>query len=377
MHFGRMKRIQREIICNDLKKKMVLLVGPRQIGKTWLAKEIMRDYINPVYLNYDHRIDRQIILNEGWLPNSDLIVLDEIHKMKNWKNYLKGLFDTKPESLHILVTGSARLETFRQAGDSLAGRYFLHHLFPLSYKEASFDMNFPLDFLIERGGFPEPLLAENVEDANRWRSQYTDSLVREDILDFENIQDLKAIRLVLELLQARVGSPVSYKSISEDIGRSPNTIKKYIQVLESLFIVFRIIPFSRNIARSLLKEPKLYFFDTGLVKGDDGIKLENYLALSLLKQVRYITDTTGLRMDLKYLRTKDGKEVDFCITENDEPKLMIEAKYSNTNLGSGIQYFHKKYGISAVQIVKNLRKEFLDKNIPVRKAENFLKELNI
>lgn len=356
---------------------MVFIVGPRQVGKTWLSKEICKNYKNPLYLNYDSSKDREMIKDESWLPNIDLLIFDEIHKMPKWKNYLKGVFDNKPEGLHILVTGSARLDTFRQGGDSLAGRYFIHHLLPFSYKESLIDNKFTLDHLIERGGFPETLLAENSEEAIRWRKLYSDNLIRDDILDFENIQELKAMQVLVELLKKRVASPISYKSLAEDIDKAPNTIKKYIQILESLYIVFRVTPFSKNIARSLKKEPKLYFYDTGMVKGDIGVKFENYMAVSLLKHSLHLTDTTGEEVVLHYIRTKEKKEVDFCLTINDESIMLIEAKTSDTSINKDLFYFHQKYDIPATQVVRYLRKERSQKNISVRKPENFLKELTI
>ncbi|MCD6055904.1 MAG: hypothetical protein K0R12_866 [Gammaproteobacteria bacterium] len=155
------------------------------------------------------------------------------------------------------MTGSARLEIFNQAGDSLAGRYFLHRLMPLSIAELTKTGNkADINKLLERGSFPEPYLAENPIDASRWRLQYIDSLLQTDVLDFDNI---KAIRLVFELLRKRVGSPISYTAIAEDAAISPNTVKKYIAILEALYIIFRVTPFSKNTARSLLKEPKVYF----------------------------------------------------------------------------------------------------------------------
>ncbi len=249
-----MERYQKAAILRDLQKKMVLLAGPRQAGKTTLSKSIAQEFQSSVYLTYDRAEDRKIILAEGWLPSVELIILDEIHKMSKWKNYLKGVYDTKLPHQKVLVTGSARLEIFNKVGDSLAGRYFLHRLMPLSPAECSkVNVSYDLDRFLQRGGFPEPFLAENPVDADRWRLQYVDSLLRVDVLDFENIHNLNAIRLVFELLRAKVGSPISYQSISEDVAISPHTVKKYIQILEALYIVFRVTPFSNNIARSLLK----------------------------------------------------------------------------------------------------------------------------
>ena len=188
--------------------------------------------------------------------------------------------------LRLLVTGSARLNIFDQLGDSLAGRYFSHHLLPFSPKELHQTTHHPsIDRLLEHGGFPEAFLTQNVTDIARWRAQYTNSLLSTDVFDIEPIKNIKALRLIFTLLQHRVGSPISYQSLAEDVAVSPTTVRKYIDILEALYVVFRVTPFSKNIARSLLKEPKIYFFDNGLVQGDKGAKLENLVATSLLKHV--------------------------------------------------------------------------------------------
>ena len=251
-----MKRAQQDLISKDLTRKMVFVTGPRQVGKTSLALAIAEQQEQSVYLNYDSFSHRDVIRRAAWLPETRLLILDELHKMDNWKNYLKGVYDTKERHLQILVTGSARLETFRQSGDSLAGRFFRHRLNPLSMAEIPSATEQTLNKLLERGGFPEPFLAESVDDSNRWRSQYIDGLIRTDILDFEKVHDFKAIQLTLELLRQRVGSPLSYVSLARDVGCSPNTIKRYIEIFEALYIIFRVTPYHRNIARSILKEAK-------------------------------------------------------------------------------------------------------------------------
>lgn len=373
-----MERYQKKFILRDLYKKMVFLAGPRQAGKTTLAKEIAREFESSLYLNYDHAEDRQMILKEAWLPKTELIIFDEIHKMTEWKNYLKVVYDTKPAHQKILVIGSSRLEIFNQVGDSLAGRYFLNRLMPLSPAEChKLHLSYPLDRFIERGGFPEPFLAEDIIDANRWRLQYVDSLLREDVLNFEEIHNLKAIRLVFELLREKIGSPISYTSIAEDVSISPNTVKKYIQILEALYIIFRITPFSHNIARSLLKEPKIYFFDTGLIRGDEGIKFENLVATCLMKHIFAKIDYLAENYTLHYLQTKERKEVDFALVKDQKVEKIIEVKLTNHTISSSLQYFHEKYQIPAIQIVKELKKEKVDEGIEIRDGLHFLESLDL
>ncbi|MGA1871676.1 MAG: ATP-binding protein [bacterium] len=371
-----MYRKQIEPIIKDLKKKIVFIVGPRQVGKTWLAIEIGKRFKNVTYLNYDSFEDRQIIKEESWPHITELLILDELHKMPGWKNYLKGVFDTKSDILKICVTGSARLDTFRQGGDSLAGRFFAHRLLPFSISELQKDsISNDIDRFIQRGGFPEPFLAEDEIDAKRWRNQYTDGLIRTDILDFEKVHDLKTIQTVFELLRRRVGSPISYASIARDVNASPTTIIKYINILEALYIIFRVSPYSKNIARSILKEPKVYFFDNGLVVGDDGVRCENLIALSLLKHVLGKIDYQGENFDLKYLRTKEGKEVDFCLTNNNKIIEAIEVKHRDRNISENLRYFCKKYNLKGIQVVKELKREKTVENIDILRFDTFLKVL--
>lgn len=373
-----MERLQKKKILCDLEKKMVLLAGPRQAGKTTLSKEIAKEFSSSIYLTYDHAKDRKVILDEGWLPSTELIILDEIHKMDQWKNYLKGVYDTKQPHQKILVTGSARLEIFKEVGDSLAGRYFLHRFFPISPVECEFaHVPYTIDHFLERGSFPEPFLAKEKVDAARWRHQYIDSLLHTDVLEFDNIQNVRAIKMVFELLRYRVGSPVSFTSIAEDVAIAPNTVKKYIQILEALYIIFRVPPYSKNIARSLLKEPKIYFFDTGLVKGDEGILFENFVANCLLKHVHAKVDYMGEDAALRYLRTKEKQEVDFALVNDEKIETLIEVKHRDSSVSPTLRYFHEKYQIPAIQLVKELKQERVEKNIAIQKGIRFLKTLDL
>lgn len=372
----RMKRIQKNRILHDLAKKMVFIVGPRQAGKSWLAADVAEEFKHKSYLSYDSYEDRKIIKKQAWLPSTELLILDELHKMPKWKNYLKGIYDTKSKNLKIIVTGSARLSAFSKAGDSLAGRYFTHHLFPLSPAELK-QLSMPVDLnkLITRSGFPEPYLASNDIDADRWRMQYINSLITIDVLDFDKIHNLKAMQTVFDLLRYKVGSPVSIKTIAEDVAISPNTVKKYIQVLEDLYIVFRVTPYSKNIARSILKEPKIYFFDTGLVQGDNGAKFENFAAGCLLKHVYAKRDYEAKNYRLQYLRTKEKQEVDFALVCDDKIEQIIETKYANHEVNKALIYFQGKYQLSAKQVVQELLREYQYKDIEIVSAKNYLEDL--
>jgi predicted AAA+ superfamily ATPase len=368
-----MKRIQESYILKDLDKKIVLLVGPRQAGKTWLSKEIAKRFKRTLYLNYDFIPDREMMLAQSWLPDLDLLILDELHKMPEFKNYLKGIYDTKPTGMRILVTGSARLDIYDQVGDSLAGRYFRHRLLPLSLSELrQIAVEPDLNTMLTRGGFPEPFLAESDQEAERWRQQYVNSMLSTDVFDIDTIENIKAFRLVFELLRSKVASPVSYNSLAEDVQISPNTVKKYIQIMQALYMIFIVTPYSNNIARSILKEPKIYFFDTGLVNGDHGTKLENFVACSLLKSIYAQNDYHATNYSLHYLRTKEKIEVDFALVNNEKIAQIIEVKSTDTALHRGLSYFHDKYSLPAIQVVQTVRHEKMYGDIQLLKAQNYL-----
>ncbi len=370
-----MKRAQTEKILHDLEQKMVFIVGPRQVGKTWLAKDIAKNYPDALYLNYDDTKHRVIIRDTAWLSSTSLIIFDEIHKMKGWKNYLKGVFDTKEKHMHILVTGSARLDAHRRTGDSLAGRFFTHHLMPFSLSELKGTLHEgDLDRLLRRSGFPEPFLAKEDSDALRWRNMYSESLLREDVLDFASVDNLIAMRQIFNLLRHRVGSPISASALARDVGISPITVRRYISIFEALYMVFIVRPYTHKISRSILKEPKVYFYDHTLVEGDGGAQFENFIAVALLSRVLWDGDIIGAGGRLAFLKTKEGKAVDFAIVdEKNKLAEIIEVKLSDGSISPPLRFFAEKYGIPAVQVVKDLHLE--QKKGPlieVRKAKSFL-----
>lgn len=375
-----MQRYLETAVRADLGRKMVFLSGPRQVGKTTLARSLMADYPRAQYLNWDVPNDRRILLEQAWSPRAGLVVLDEIHKMRDWKAYLKGAHDGRSEGQAILVTGSARLDTFRQSGESLAGRYFAFRLHPVSVREwcnaTGSSPEEALERLMERGGFPEPLLAETPAEAERWRNQYLEGLIREDILEFSRVHELRAMRVFVDMLRERVGSPLSLASIARDLQISPTTLARYLDILEALYVVFVVRPYSRNIARALLKEPKVYFFDTALVSGSEGARFENACAAMLLKHAHYLHDVAGRRLTLNYVRDKEGREVDFVVCEADLPIGFAECKLADVSVTPYLAALAERFpAAGAVQLVRDLRQPEQRGRIAVEPAAHWLAAL--
>lgn len=374
-----MRRYLESYIKKDLKEKIVLLSGPRQVGKTTLSQQLVSSY---AYLNYDSTADRKIIKKEEWPRGVELVIFDELHKMKNWKSWIKGIYDTEGIPPALLVTGSARLETYRKGGDSLAGRYFSYRLHPLTVKEICYFLKEApkntLDNLIKFGGFPEPYLKGDEAFAKRWRRTHVDTIIREDLLDLEKVRDIKSIEILIDLLRARVGSPTSYSSLANDLQVSVHTIKHWLQILENLCVIFPVRPYHKNIARSLLKEAKYYLYDTSAVDGDFGAKLENVVALALLRELHLLEDTTGSKVSLHYLRDKDKNEVDFLTLIDDRPSFMIEVKVSDDNFSKSLYQFHNFLkNAKPIQLVYALKRKKSTKRMDMLPVHEFLADFKL
>jgi uncharacterized protein len=363
--------LQKQILI-DLDKKIVLLAGPRQVGKTTLSKSLFNNF---EYLNFDSQEDRKTIRDQSWNRNSDLIVFDELHKMTKWKSWIKGVYDKEHVRPRLLATGSARMDIFRRGGDSLAGRHFLHRMHPFSVAELKdqIDPQECLSRLMRVGGFPEPFLSDSVDFSKRWRSTHLERILKEDLLELEYVRNLKLMEILLDLLSERVGSTISFSSLARDLEISPHTVKKWIGILESLYVIFVVSPFSKNLARAILKEPKIYFFDVGRVKNDEGARFENVVACALLRKIQRGQDQRGEKSELYYIKDKEKREVDFLTVVDRKIKDMVEVKTSDHSVSSHLRYFSERLRPqNATQVVLNLKKDFSQKSIEVVKASPWL-----
>ena len=361
-------------------KSMVFLAGPRQSGKTTLAHIISRSFTNTLYFNWDiaeHRT--RLIGNPTFFEaverkdsSTPLIIFDEIHKYKEWKNYLKGVYDQFHEGYQFLVSGSGRLDIYQKGGDSLAGRYYLFHLWPFTVAELG-RRNIPIDdwlreplkisleekeklreiwsHLSTLSGFPEPYLSGRSTTYRRWTNSYSQQLIREDVRDLTGIKSIGDMELLYILLPSKVGSPISVPSLAGDLRVSYNSVRSWLSVFERFFLIFSIGPWTHKIARAIQKERKIYLFDSPKIE-EPSARFENIVALELWRAVTSWNDMGYGSFSLHFIKNKEQQEVDFLIAKERKPFLLVEAKLTDTEVSSALKKFQRALNIPAVQLVE-------------------------
>jgi len=376
-------------IREDLAEKMVLLAGPRQVGKTTLAHHLLAADAG-AYFNWDNRQDRREIQAARWPADGRLVVLDELHKWRSWKSWLKGEYDKHGRRLRFLVTGSARLDVYRRGGDSLQGRYHHYRLHPFSYAELAAEgtpegpapgkeLTIPakgsqgtMTALMEYGGFPEPFLAQSARQLRRWQKERLDSFFREDVRDLESIRDLTSMQLLADLIPERVGAPLSLNALREDLEVSNRAVILWVDILERLYHLFRVRPFISPRVRSLQKMPKAYLWEMSLVS-DPSKRFENLVALHLLKLCHFLHDREGMGAELHYLRDRAGREVDFLVTVDRKPWFAVEAKLTGTAINPNLSYFRDRLRIPwTYQVTLDGGRDLVQNGIRCLPAHHFL-----
>jgi len=367
--------------------QMAMVSGPRQVGKTTLARS-MFDEREMFYLNWDDFDDRALLLQGGRAiaqyirldqlrADAPLIILDEIHKFPQWKQLVKGFYDHYLGQCHILITGSARMDVYKKGGDSLMGRYFNYRLHPLSVREvmgsAQMDHNADIqtpqritgeDFeaLLTWGGFPEPYLKRDRRFFNRWSKLRLQQLLQEDVRELTKVQGLGQIEMLAVLLRHQAGQLTSYSSLAKKIRVSVDTVRRWLGVLEAMYYCYAIRPWTKNITRSLLKEPKYYLWDWAQCS-DIGARNENFIASHLLKAVHFWSDTGLGDYDLFFLRDKEKREVDFLVSKDGEPWFIVEVKSSmNQPLSNSLGIFAKQLKVDHIFQVA-IDAEYINKNV--------------
>lgn len=339
------RRYLQEAVAGALRRKMVLIGGPRQVGKTTFALGFLgagADETHPGYLNWDHPSVPPRLRRAELPAGEPTLLLDEIHKYARWRNLIKGIYDTERNRRRILVTGSARLDYYRKGGDSLAGRYRYFRLHPFSLRELNSNPSREdLQALLRFGGFPEPLFAQNEAEHRIWRRDRMARVIREDLRDLEHVREISLLEHLAELLPSRVGAPLSVKGLREELQVDHKTAERWLQILENLYVCFRIAPFGAPRVRAVKKERKLYLWDWSEIE-ESGPRFENLVASQLLKYCHWIEDTEGNAMELRYLRDRDRREVDFVVLKDRKPAFAVECKSGEKAIGSALRYFAER-----------------------------------
>jgi predicted AAA+ superfamily ATPase len=335
-------------VAAALARKMVFVGGPRQVGKTTFALGFLgedADERHPAYLNWDHPAVRPRVRNAELPPDEPLLLFDEIHKYARWRGLLKGIYDTERSRRRILVTGSARLDYYRKGGDSLAGRYRYFRLHPFSLREMGRPASQSnLDDLLRFGGFPEPLFGRDQAEHRIWSRDRLSRVVGEDLRDLEQIREISLVEHLVALLPDRVGSPLSVKSLREDLQVDHKTAERWLQALENMYVCFRVAPYGPPRVRAVKKERKLYLWDWSAVD-EPGPRFENLVASQLLKYCHWLEDTRGHVMDLRYLRDTDKREVDFVVLRDGKPAFAVECKAGEKAVSPAVRYFAERTSI--------------------------------
>jgi predicted AAA+ superfamily ATPase len=336
-------RYLKKSAATDLKTKMLFVGGPRQVGKTTFALSFLPNPVrnHPAYLNGDDIRVRPALM-KGELPSGQpLIILDEIHKYARWRSLVKGFFDSRAPRPAFIVTGSARLDCYSRGGDSLQGRYHGYRLHPFSLPELGGSTAADLTHLLRFGGFPEPCLHGGERLWRRWQRERIHRVVYDDIRDLERVKELSLLELLAEELPRRVGAPLSVRSLSQDLSVAHDTTERWLSVFERLYMCFRIAPFGAPRVRAVKKEQKLYLWDWSMIP-DAGPRFENLVACQLLKYCHLLEDTQGYRMELRFLRDTDKREVDFVVLKDGSPAFAVECKTGERSINPALHYFRER-----------------------------------
>jgi uncharacterized protein len=366
-------------VIEDLKRKMVFIGGPRQAGKTTLSRHLcerMGAEPSKRYLTWDAAEDRENIMLERFPAGTGPLVLDEIHKYSRWRQVVKGLFDKRKSELQILVAGSARLDHYRRGGDSLQGRYHFYRLLPLSCAELDAVSISTVQDLLVYGGFPEPFLLQSEKESRRWSREYRSRVIQGDLADLENVRDVNIIENMVIRLPELVGSPLSLNALREDLQVSHQSVSRWMEMLENLYMIFRIYPFGARRIRPVKKEAKHYHLDWSVIS-DTGARFENLVAFHLLKWVFFLQDTEGRNIELRYFRDVDKREVDFVVLEDNSPIHFVEAKSSGKVQSPSLRYLKLRFpSVTATQVTLDKAVDLLTKDgIRICSAHLFLGDL--
>lgn len=358
-----MKFINRDIslkIKSLSNTPVITITGARQTGKTTLAKELFPDYL---YVNLEFPDVRAVAKNDprGFLLQSDKMIIDEIQWVPELFSYIQGFVD-EDKNKRFVLTGSNNFNLLHKISQSLAGRVALFFIPTLSMHEIKSSDNLSINLYqnIYSGGYPR--IINGLEKPEDWYKSYIQTYLEKDIRDTASIHMIDRFFIFLQILATRVGSIVNYTSIANEVQVSSGTIRDWVSVLEASFIIFKINPYSKNIKKRLVKSPKIYFNDTGLlcsllnIKNPDDIKthifsgfiFENYIINEYFKKESILNNLHNLF----FYRDHNGNEVDLIIERDAEKLELYEIKLHRTlsrEFTKGLEFLSNELKINNVK----------------------------
>ncbi len=359
-------------------RQVLILLGSRQVGKTTLVKKIFKkadyflvdnDPIKKILETYDINAYKTLIN-----PEAKEIIIDEIHLLDNPGRAIKIIYD-QVEKIKMIITGSSSFHIKNKTGESLAGRKIDYNIYPLTFSEYltqkdieknlnfnifekitddkkydsknqlyKFDIKSILNRNLIYGQYPH--LVKNPND-EKYLLNFVDSLIFKDILELNLIEDKKLAKDMLKLLAFQIGNIVNYSELASSLQADQRTIRRYIEIFEQSFIIFRLYPYSKRKRDEIKKSAKIYFYDAGVrnalvedfsdlnTRVDKGALFENFIISELIKQNSYLDKN----YKFYYWRTKQGSEMDIVL-ENKDELIGVEIKYRRKSVN---QAFKNRY----------------------------------
>lgn len=368
------------------KFSVVFLTGPRQSGKTTLAKN---SFLNLKYINLENPTERQRVIGdpEGFLEQFDKgVIIDEAQNYPDLFSYIQVYVDKRGNVPgQFLLTGSQNFLLNEKISQTLAGRVAILELLPLSYREISQGHSSETDIssVIFKGCYPE-LYLNNVQQklSTEFFSNYIQTYLERDVRQIKNITNLNLFQNFVRLCAGRVGQIINYTSLGNDCGLSVPTIKGWISILEASYVVHTVYPYFLNINKRMVKSPKLYFYDTGLlcsllgIKSDSELKthyaygsiFENFVINEFVK-TQY---NKGKHKNVYFLRDKIGHEID-CFIPDNNCNRMCEIKSSATfdkSFIKNIEYYNSDNS-TCCSVIYNGSEKFKYKNVEIVPIKNY------
>ena len=347
------RQISDAILEADKYYSVITITGPRQVGKTTLCKNLFPEY---EYINLERVAQRNVIeqdIEAFFSKNKKKIIIDEVHHLPELLSYIQVIVDENPERKFVL-TGSSNFKLLHNISQSLAGRTALFTLLPFSMEEVSSNISEDTNQILFKGLYPD-IFAKKTPASILYRNYYN-TYIERDVHQLINIKNMMAFQTFIRLCAGRVGSECNFSSLANEVGVSAPTINEWICILQSSYILWKLPPYYANINKRLVKSPKLYFYDTGLLCYLLGIEkaeqlqthplrgniFENFVVTEFLKR-RF---NKGLDSNLFYYRENKGNEVDMLSINGDKMNIceIKSAQTFSTTFNKGLKHLEGLFG---------------------------------